>query len=202
METNQNLFEHEQFSKLTSDLGRCEEHLDSADCQFWRRAYIRTAFSIFEAMNNFLKEKAAQAASSGDKTAFNTTRIDLLADYTYHIERNGKIVPQEQRFPFLNYTAFVLRSLCEESYVKANFFSDNGWNEFQKAVQIRHRLTHPKMGADLDVSDTEIQSIKEAMHWYGNAVVHGFSNREFWTEPQNFQSNAAADDRTATPYES
>jgi hypothetical protein len=187
MPTTRNSFDREQFRKLTSDLGKCEEHLDSEDCQFWRRTYIRTVFSLFEAMNNFLKEKAAQAACSGDKQSFNTTRIELLGDYSYRIERNGKIERQEQRFPFLNYTAFVLRSLCEESYVDPKFFSDNGWNEFQKAVQIRHRLTHPKADADLDISDTELATVHEAMRWYYGAVLDAFGNTAFWPTPENIQ---------------
>ncbi len=121
------------------------------------------------------------AATSGDKTSYNTTRIELLGDYTYRIEKNGRIEGQEQRFPFLNYTAFVLRSLCEESYVEPNFFSDNGWSEFQKAVQIRHRLTHPKIDTDLDISDQEVKTMRAALAWFHNSILHAFSNTSFWT---------------------
>jgi hypothetical protein len=141
-------------------------------------------------MNSIVKEKALQAACSGDKTAINTTRIELLGDYTYRIEKNGKLEQQEHRFPFVNYTAFVLRSLCEESYVEPSFFSDNGWNEFQKAVQVRHRLTHPKKDADLDISDKELETVREAMRWYHNALHHAFSNSTFWAPGEQVQPGA------------
>lgn len=183
-------FDSEQFRKLTSDLEQCETHVHADDCQFWRRTYVRTVFSLFEAMNSIVKEKALQAACSGGKTSFNATRIQLLGDSSYRIQKNGVLEQQEQRNPFLNYTAFVLRSLCEESHVEASFFSDNGWNEFQKAVQVRHKLTHPKKNVDMDISDAELSTVQEAMRWYYNAIIHGFSNDAFWTMGENVQPSA------------
>jgi hypothetical protein len=190
MATTGNTSTPEQFEKLTSDLGKCEQNLHSEDCQFWRRTYVRTVFSLLEAMNSIVKEKAVEAACSGDKTSLNTSRIELLGDYTYRIEKNGKLEQQEQRFPFVNYTAFVLRSLCEESYVEPSFFSDNGWNEFQKAVKIRYRLTHPKRNADLDISDEELQTVREAMRWHGNAMLHGFTKSTLWAAGEHVQPAA------------
>lgn len=170
----------DQMKILTADLDLCQQNLNSDDSQFWRRTYVRTLFSFFEAMNSLLKSKAVQAACSGDKESFNATRIELLGDYTYRINKNGTLDQQEHRFPFVNYTAFILRCLAEESNVEASFFSDNGWAEFQKAVQIRHRLTHPKKDKDMDISDSEMDSVHEASRWYFNASIHAFENTSFW----------------------
>ncbi len=171
--------------KLTADLDRCQQNLDSEDSQFWRRTYTRTLFSFFEAMNSLLKAKALEAACSADKSSFNSTRIELLEGYIYRINKNGTLEQQEHRFPFINYTAFILRCLAEESNTEATFFSDNGWNEFQKAVQIRHRLTHPKRGSDMDITDPEMKTIAKASEWYFVASTHAFQNTQFWGVSDN-----------------
>ena len=169
------------FDALSSDFDRCVDQLESEDTQFWRRTLCRTIFSMFEAMNGLLKEKAIQAACSGDKKSWKITRIELLGENEYRILKNGKLEQQPLRRPFLNYTAFVLRALAEESYTEPTFFSDPGWNDFQKAIEVRHRLTHPKKNSDMNVSDTELTSLHEAVRWYYNASITAMGNKTFWT---------------------
>ena len=55
------------FDALGSDYDKCLDHLESEDSQFWRRTICRTVFSMVEAMNNLLREKAIEAACSADK---------------------------------------------------------------------------------------------------------------------------------------
>src|SRR5438105_11182575 len=173
--------EKDALDVLTSDYDECREQIESADNQFWRRTLVRTMFSIIEATNSLLKNKALQAACSGDKASFNATRIELLQDSKYRILKNGKLEQEPRRDPFINYTAFILRTLAEESYTEAAFFAENGWNEFQKAVVVRDRLTHAKQNTDVNVSDAELQSVDEALRWYYNATITAMGNKKFWT---------------------
>jgi len=169
------------FDALTSDYDRCLEQIHSEDSQFWRRTLFRTAFAMFEAMNCTLKDKAMEAACSGGKTAFNATRIDLLSDVTYRILKNGKLEMERRRVPFISYTAFILRSLAEESGSEATFFGENGWNQFQQSVEVRHRLTHPKADTDMTISDAELETLTAAFKWYCRASITAMGNRNFWT---------------------
>ena len=171
------------FDALAEDYDRCLQHVHSEDSQFWRRTLFRTAFSMFEAMNCILRDKAVQAACSGDKTAFNTTRIELLSDYSYRVLKNGKLEQEPRRLPFLHQTAFILRSLAEESYTEATFFSEHGWNDFQQSVQVRHRLTHPKANTDMNITDEEIDRLNSAFKWYWRAAMTAVGNRAFWGQP-------------------
>jgi hypothetical protein len=168
---------------LIADYDRCANELEASDSQFGRRTLCRTIFSMFEAMNGLLKEKAIEAICA-DKKSWNATRIELLGDHEYRILRNGKLETQPLRRPFLNYTAFILRALAEESYTEPVFFSDPGWNEFQEAVKIRHRLTHPKKNTDMNISDVEMTTLQEAVRWYYNAAITGMGNKNFWTGPK------------------
>ena len=173
------------FAGLTEDYDKCAQALEREDTQFWRRTLFRTMFSLIEAMNGVLKEKAIQAACSGDKKRWNITKIELLGDYEYRILKTGKLERETLRRPFLNYTAFILRCIAEESYTEPSFFAHNGWNEFQKAIDVRHRLTHPKKDTDMTVTDEELRSLQEAFRWYHNAIAAALGNKSFWTGPFN-----------------
>jgi len=171
------------FDALSSDYDKCVDHLESEDSQFWRRTLCRTMFSMFEAMNGLLREKAIEAACSADKKSRSITRIELLLGNEYRILKDGRLEKQPLRRPFLNYTAFILRALAEESNTEPTFFSDSGWSEFQKAVNVRHRRTHPKKNTDMNISDAELTSLHEAVRWYYNANITAIGNKAFWTGP-------------------
>jgi hypothetical protein len=171
------------FDALTSDFDKCVDHLEAEDTQFWRRTICRTIFSMFEAMNGLLREKAVEALCSADKKSRNITRIELLSGNEWRILKDGKLEQQRLRRPFLNYTAFILRAFAEESNSEPTFFADSGWNDFQKAVEVRHRLTHPKKNTDMNVSDAELTSLHEAVRWYCNAAATVLNNKTFWKGP-------------------
>jgi hypothetical protein len=178
------------FAALIEDYHKCTENLHANDNQFWRRTLFRTAFSFIESLNGLVKEKAVLALCSRGKKQLNITKIELLQDFDHRISKTGKLESQQRRQPFLNYTAFILRCLAEESNTEATFFSDNGWNEFQKALDVRHRLTHPKKAADMNVSDEELHSLEETFRWYTGAIGIVLANKKFWTSsaPEEKQS--------------
>ncbi|MCX6901473.1 MAG: hypothetical protein NT105_22565 [Verrucomicrobia bacterium] len=175
----------EMIKMLTADYDRCQQQLHGEDSQFWRRTYVRTVFSMIEAFNQQLRQKALNAACA-EKEGYNISRILLLQDVTNRVRKNGSIEEEELRVPFVNYTAFILRSLAEESETDAAFFSDNGWNEFQKAVDVRNRLTHPKKKEDLTVTDEDLALVHEALRWYANAMCHAMGNKDFWQGHDEF----------------
>jgi hypothetical protein len=135
-------------------------------------------------MNCILQARALDAVCSAEKKSLSITRIDLLKDNTFRILKTGKLAREPLRKPFINYTAFILRTLAEESYTEPTFFADNGWNEFQKAAAVRHRLTHPKRNSDVDVTDDELKSVEEAFRWYFGAMGIAMGNKSFWTGPK------------------
>ncbi|MET0168243.1 MAG: hypothetical protein ABW318_25045, partial [Vicinamibacterales bacterium] len=69
---------------------------------------------------------------------------------------------------------FSVRAYAEIVHCKDNFFSDNGWRQLQDALKVRDRLTHPKQGSDLVVSDDALRACHEAYTWFGTLVVKKF----------------------------
>lgn len=50
-------------------------------------------------------------------------------------------------------------------------FSGSGYQSFAKSIKIRHRLMHPKNGADLEVSDEEFNCLKNGLIWFIQTVA-------------------------------
>ena len=45
------------------------------------------------------------------------------------------------------------------------------WADFVKVQEIRNRITHPKSGAQLTVSDEEIEMCKNVCSWFNSLVA-------------------------------
>jgi hypothetical protein len=160
---------------LFDDMVECEELLDRSDTQFARRTFVRAAFAFNEGYLYWLKGNVVQwLLGKGSRTGnIEATKLLLLSDDVYRPNRQGKIQSEPNRIPFLNYCAFVLRTAAEcWALNPTQLFSDNGWSEMQVALQVRHRITHPKTPGDLDVTAAELGTVREAHRWLFNCLVH------------------------------
>jgi hypothetical protein len=159
---------------LFSDLVACEEWLAKSDSQFARRTFVRASFAFHEAIIYWLKSLvidglASRALKSGN---IEITKLMLLQDNSYRPNKRGKIDSDANRVPLLNFCAFTLRSAAECARVDPDpWFSDNGWEQFQIALKIRHRITHPKRAEDLDITDDEMGAVRESHRWLLNRLV-------------------------------
>lgn len=159
---------------LFDDVVECEELLERSDTQFARRALVRAAFAFNEGYVYWLKGKVTQWLLGKSCVTGNIeiAKILLLSDDSYRPNRQGRIESEPNRIPFLNFCAFVLRTAAEcWDFDPTLLFSDNGWKEMQVALEVRHRITHPKKPEDLDISDAELYSISEAHRWLFNCLA-------------------------------
>lgn len=46
--------------------------------------------------------------------------------------------------------------------------ANSGWESFQELLEVRNRITHPKVAEDLIVSDTDIKHLRKAVAWHEN----------------------------------
>jgi hypothetical protein len=185
---------------LSADLKICEAEIKSDSNQFLRRSYVRTLFSLVEAVATILRRHAMYSIeldlqclgtnvikTESDKETQIQKWIDsrlhlsewaLLNTDAFFPDSAGKLQRQEQKFPLSNYVAFSIRSYSKHSrwFDCSKFFSDNGWNEFKKAVGIRNRITHPKSAHDIELSTKDMATIEAASEWF-QCVVHELSHR-------------------------
>jgi hypothetical protein len=159
---------------LFEDAVEYDRQLSVADSQFARRGYIRAGFALIEGEIYWFKG-VLQRWLLDDFHAtgqINVTAFSLLDDNSYTPQANGRVESLPQRMSFRNHCAFVLRAASDlVGHDSEKLFSDNGWNTLKKALEIRHRLTHPKKPEDLDVSDSDIFNMREGYRWLWNSFV-------------------------------
>jgi hypothetical protein len=135
--------------------------------QFYRRTLVRTFFGFIEGFGNALRDGLLDLP---DSARLNPCQIGILKDERYEIEKNGKPKAIEARYPSLNLLAATLRYWAElkghdETQISTKIFGNDGWRKFQQTLEVRHRLTHPKISEGIDVSDTEIRVSLDAFVW-------------------------------------
>ena len=159
--------------ELSTDVGEATNRLRADGSQFNRRTYIRTFFAFLEGFAYAVRRATIDLmllnALKHDK--LNIDRLILLREESPTLGDTGKVELKPQQLPFLPHFAFTLRAFAEEQGFEPDFFGDNGWNQLQKAVKIRHRLTHPKKSSDCHVSDDDLRICAKAVEWFQSRVM-------------------------------
>jgi hypothetical protein len=139
----------------------------NSDHSFLRRTFIRTFFAFIEGYGVVMRDALL---SLPEASSLAPEKQCILRDQKYEVERNGKPKPTEARYPFLNILAATLRFWAElkgksDDDITNSIFGVDGWNKFQSTLNVRHRLTHPKLGQSMEVSDGEIAEAMTAFEW-------------------------------------
>jgi hypothetical protein len=162
---------------LYQDMVQSEKLLDLSTREslaFARRTFFRTSFAFIEGYLHWLKGSVSKFVLMhwSKRQVLQVTKLVLLEDQNYRVDKVGKIFSEPVRIPFLNRCSFILRTAAESWDIDPGiFFSDNGWEMMQDAVNIRHRLTHPKTPADLEVNESEILTMRKAHTWFLNCTI-------------------------------
>lgn len=164
----------ELYSQMIDDVAKCLAWIDVLDDQFSRRQYVRSAFALVEAATYRMKQIVYAFHQQGD-CSLEAGEADLLAEVTYSLRKDGKVVSSRRSLPTVGNIRFALDKFAQHSAPGYSVnWSDHGWSEFQKALDLRHRLTHPKGLNDLGVSDKELDIVKQGFEWYRLALMGAF----------------------------
>ncbi len=162
------LIGHPLLDPLFDDAARCEELLQADDTQFARRTLVRATFAWNEGFLYWMKEHTFRwlISHSEQTMTCDLSKVVLLQDERPKMAPNGTVEFEPSHERFKNYCAFILRTAAECWGVDATtFFGDNGWRNMQDALQVRHRITHPKKVDDLQISDADLVAVGEGAGW-------------------------------------
>jgi len=137
--------------------------------QFIRRTFIRSFFSFLEGWGRILRSAILESKNLGD---LSPEWQLALRDERVEIEQNGKPKTMEARFQFANLFAATIRAWAilngwTDEKITKEIFGDNGWNRFRQALDVRHALTHPKLGSSIEVNDEGLKCAFDAFKWFG-----------------------------------
>jgi hypothetical protein len=153
---------HEFTKVLVEDALQALRRLMQDDTPTHRRELARTMFASIEGLVWQLKQDVLKnSATSG----LNLYEHAAMLERTYTVDEHGVVHELSGSVPFTNGLRLVARII--ERYrpeFKAQF-EGHGWTCLKEAIDLRHRLVHPKNAGDLNASHDEIYKIMTAFHW-------------------------------------
>jgi hypothetical protein len=139
---------------------------------FALRTYIRSFFAYVEAWAYLTKQLVVQEPVL-PVVSPTQAEFALLREESYEAAENGEAVTRGGRFIPLDRNirfAFAVTAKCFGSAYKLDT-SGQGWKAFREAIRVRNRLMHPKQPADLVLSESEFQAVREAQLWFWRVAL-------------------------------
>jgi hypothetical protein len=137
-----------------------------------RRTLIRAALAEIEATLHLVRQTGRIMFQMGFSD-MNALELAILLEEDHYMDRGGELKTRNRFLePFKAGVKFTLATLARtttDGYEPA--FSDNGWRQFQLAVDIRNRLMHPKSLSDCHVSDDEFTDAGGGVRWVISTVL-------------------------------
>lgn len=137
-----------------------------------RRIAIRSAFSSIEILLSEISATLIRIVRPPVDSAPHEEKhrhfleLCALSDISYEIRQNGTLVIKAPRIQFENRVLFVLNVLDRTIGRQTRPKKIDGWQEFQDAIKIRNRITHPKTKDDLAVSQGDYETVIKGVQWF------------------------------------
>jgi len=160
---------------LLEDAHSAEQLLDENDTQFARRAYIRSVFAYIEGTVWILKQTCLKAKPISGNRRMSLAEYALLSEETYGLKSNGEpeVLTKFYRLPDNVKFIFGLINKLFQAGIDLGV-GKKKWDSFLKALEIRHRITHPKESLSFEISVKEILMCKEVCSWFNDLVYACF----------------------------
>jgi hypothetical protein len=155
-----------------NELVKLSPLIDRKNSNDYNRVYVRSLFSMIEGISYRLRQILLQRHIENE-LSFTINQIIALSDISIEIDQNGTLKERPKKYGFENLFRFTYKTYCE-SYKKSeilhSYISDHRYDSFKKAVDIRHRITHPKTGKDVFISGPEIILIESVHKWFEDFI--------------------------------
>jgi hypothetical protein len=155
---------------VNDELAEARELVRFTTYDFAVRTFVRTMAAEFETRLYLLQDFMLKVHEESANLKFEAAEEAILQSETYSLRKNGVIERTPKFYPFRDHLLFTLRLFAKRFHPKAMpEASGPGWDAVLKFIQIRNRLMHPKSMADLEISESEIDSINAAQDWLRSA---------------------------------
>ena len=157
---------------LFDDVHQNRKILETNDSQLARRNYLRSLSAFYELVLSNLRETTAKLLVDKFEISgiWNVHEIYPLMDEVARLSENGQLKLDVNRPPFLSLVAYTLKTYAKQIGFDKEILSDNRWKAFCECVKIRHRITHPKLRSEIEITDTELKTIDDGWAWWNSIL--------------------------------
>lgn len=157
--------EESDFTKiLVDDVAAALARYEASQTQSSMRDVVRAAFAAIEGTVWIFREHVVDAATA--TYGLEPEEKAILEEETFQVNAQGKITRQARFLPLHNSIRFVARVAKRLVSREVVDFSQSGWQKLQDATLIRNRITHPKSASDLTLSQSDVETVLDAMYWW------------------------------------
>ena len=142
------------------------------------RIQYRTFFNMVESVSYRVRQ-ILLSRYQNEEINLEYTELIILKGENIELNRNGKIAKKEKHYPFLQlfkFTVLLYASKYDKTEICENFFATNGFESFQKALQIRNKLIHPKSVKDINIHENEYHFLENSREWFHEFMISLFEN--------------------------
>lgn len=139
-----------------------------------RRAAVRAAFADLESVLFMMRQLAL--ARTDVYREFSRGELALLHEESYSLDASGEVRIRPSFARLEDALPFTLRMLargCPTAYSLDK--SGRGWQALQSAIRIRHRVTHPKRPDDIEISEDQLATVREAWQWTHDVITYSMA---------------------------
>jgi hypothetical protein len=148
---------------LIEDVIAARGRLNGSQNESARRDVVRASVAAMEG-STWVARKHVRGALS------DVGRLSPLAELafrelSYSVSDTGQIRERVQALSLLTVVRLIVaqaKIICPEMEVD---FSTSGWSDLRETVAIRNRITHPKIGQPLGISDKDLAIVGSALAW-------------------------------------
>jgi hypothetical protein len=166
----------DMIEELSKDVDRAYAMMSATREQPDRRTFVRAVLVAIEAAT-FLMKHQCLARDERDPGLYTFEELSVLREETYSIDHRGQVSTQPKFLPTNANFRFALNLFMRPG--DKDFQLDaggKGWDAFKKALQIRHRLTHPKSFESLQIDDEEVETVIDAYAWFCRVLADAMYN--------------------------
>ena len=148
---------------LLTDVASVMERQASRDNQSTRRELVRTLFAAVEGLVWTYREHILEIGRATDMLT--PAEEYAFSEKSYLVSDQGKIVEQTRFMPIPALIRLTTRLAGKISPALEIKFDNAGWHQFQQALKIRNRVTHPKSETDLLIDSKDLGVCFAAFDW-------------------------------------
>ncbi|MBN1958555.1 MAG: hypothetical protein JXQ81_05480 [Desulfuromonadales bacterium] len=159
----------------------CELWHERTD-DFFRRTYVKSAMSSVEGIVQVAKQAALLFDKLNNPQKLSQEEIFLLKEKSISLKTNGKIdIKDNAKLSLLPNMKFAIFTLAKVYNAEVDLTKTPHYQDFEFAIKLRNRVTHPKKTEDLSITHEEMKIFENGMQFFREAtsiVLNGKSNNK------------------------
>jgi len=158
-------------NEMNAELHKCREHVkNEPENEELRRIAIRTLFSNIEAMCHRLKLSTLYYARK-KRMNLKTQEIAIINEESFFLADNGVVKIKNIYLKTTGHVRFVFKIFAHVFNSKFKLdVKGQDWENFQDAINIRNRVTHPKYLSDMKITKPDFKKVVRAYDWFVASV--------------------------------